>query len=112
MVQPTWKSAVRQVWKSALLGNRSRHEPRRQSEFSQRAILLAALKEATCRSLFAKRSLQPRAHRRSNAPMQVGDFTQAARPRPTRAKLTNQELIPRLGTNINLVGKLSYLLNS
>jgi hypothetical protein len=58
-----------------------------------------------------KKTLQPFARRRSNAPMQVGNLANAARPRPIWAKLTNQESIPSLGFNMNLVGQASHALN-
>lgn len=44
--------------------------------------------------------------------MQAGDLAKAARPRPTWAKLMDQELIPGLGFNMSLLlGKFSHLLN-
>jgi hypothetical protein len=61
--------------------------------------------------LSARKTLQPFAHRRSNAPMHAGDLAKAARPRPAWAKLMNQESTPGLGFNMNLAGKLSCLLN-
>jgi hypothetical protein len=59
---------------------------------------------------FARKALQPIAHRRSNAPMQAGDFARTANP-ATRGKLMNQELIPKLGFNMNTAGKFSHVLS-
>jgi hypothetical protein len=71
----------------------------------------AALKMSPCRSPFAKKTLQPFAHRCSNSPMQAKDLANAARLRPTWAKPIDQELIPGLGSNMHLVGKLSHAIN-
>ena len=70
-----------------------------------------SLEKAPCRSLFARMTLPPLIHRRSNTPMQAGNLAKAARPRPIGAKLMNQELIPSLGFNMNLAGKFSHVLN-
>jgi hypothetical protein len=59
--------------------------------------------------LSGRKTLQPFAHWGSNTPMQAEDLAKAARPRPTWVKLMNQELIPSLGLDMNLVGKFSYL---
>jgi len=61
--------------------------------------------------LFAKRNLQPFANRRSNSPMETRDLAKAASPRPTWAKLMNQELAPSLGFSMNSAGKFSSLMN-
>lgn len=62
-------------------------------------------------SLPARKTLQPFAHRSSNTLMEARDLAKAARPRPTWAKLMNQELIPGFDLNMNLVGKFSHVLN-
>jgi hypothetical protein len=43
--------------------------------------------------------------------MEAGNLAKAACPRPIRAELMNQELIPGLGFNMKLVGKFSHVLN-
>ena len=86
-------------------------KPRRQSKSRQEAPPLTGSKWPVHGSFFVKKTLQPFAHRRSNALMQTGDLAKAARPRPTWARLMNQELNPSLGSNMHIVGKLSHLMN-
>ena len=70
-------------------------ERRRQSKYRREAVSLAGPKRLACGSTFAKRSLQPFGHRRSNGLMEAGDVAKAARPRPTWAKPMKRELIAK-----------------
>ena len=99
--RPTPQCRDGRLWKGS--------ERRRQSKSCHEAAPFTGPKRPACGSLAVRKTLQPVAHRRSNAPMQAGNLAKADRRRPSWARLMNQELIPSLGLNMNLVGRFSYL---